>query len=300
MSTVTVVAIAVPVLVVAAALLLFASARRQDTDRATRFGGTTGKMSRETAKRDRGPLAPPLEEVWPPEEPPLTGRDVERAAALARRGEGAVATVPEDKPVAWVPPDEETLGITRRQFFNRSIVTMFAFGTGAFGAASLVFIWPGESEGFGSEINLGSLEDLKTEIRDNNNFLFKPEGQMWVTEYPQDAVSKAEAVYSEPELAGMREGIVALWQKCPHLGCRVPECLTSQWFECPCHGSQYNQVGEKKGGPAPRGMDRFPVTVNGGSVTVDTGTVILGPAIGTNTTGQEAEGPNCVSGGGEA
>ena len=54
------------------------------------------------------------------------------------------------------------------------------------------------------------------------------------------------------------QGIVALYQKCPHLGCRVPECVTSQWFECPCHGSQYNQVGEKKGGPAPRGMDRFP------------------------------------------
>ena len=47
-------------------------------------------------------------------------------------------------------------------------------------------------------------------------------------------------------------------QKCPHLGCRVPECATSQWFECQCHGSQYNRAGEKKAGPAPRGMDRHP------------------------------------------
>jgi cytochrome b6-f complex iron-sulfur subunit len=39
------------------------------------------------------------------------------------------------------------------------------------------------------------------------------------------------------------------------------------------------------------------MTVSGGNLTVDTGTVILGPAIGTNTTGQEAEGPHCVSGG---
>ena len=31
-----------------------------------------------------------------------------------------------------------------------------------------------------------------------------------------------------------------------------------------------------------------------GSLTVDTGTIIQGPAIGTNTTGQEAEGPNCI------
>ena len=89
----------------------------------------------------------------------------------------------------------------------------------------------------------------------------------------------------------MEAGVVAIYQTCPHLGCRVPGCATSQWFECPCHGSQYNQVGEKKGGPAPRGMDRFPMTVSGGVLTVDTGTIIPGPTIGTNTTGQEAEGP---------
>ena len=42
-------------------------------------------------------------------------------------------------------------------------------------------------------------------------------------------------------------------------------------------------------------MDRFPVAIAGdGDVTVDTGTVVSGPPIGTNTTGQEAEGPHCV------
>jgi len=94
----------------------------------------------------------------------------------------------------------------------------------------------------------------------------------------------------------MSAGVIALYQKCPHLGCRVPECKTSQWFECPCHGAQYNRVGEKKGGPAPRGMDRFGVSVSNGFVVIDTGTVFGGPPIGTNTTGQEAEGPHCVGG----
>ncbi|MGH2695752.1 MAG: ubiquinol-cytochrome c reductase iron-sulfur subunit [Actinomycetota bacterium] len=86
-------------------------------------------------------------------------------------------------------------------------------------------------------------------------------------------------------------GVVALYQKCPNLGCRVPWCKTSQWFECPCHGSQYNRVGEKNGAPAPRGLDRFPVTVDNGVVVVDTSLIVQGPPIGTNTTGQEAEGP---------
>jgi cytochrome b6-f complex iron-sulfur subunit len=103
-------------------------------------------------------------------------------------------------------------------------------------------------------------------------------------------------VYSPAELAGMEAGVIALFQTCPHLGCRVPSCESSQWFECPCHGSRYNRVGEKRGGPAPRGMDRFAMTVTGGSLTVDTGTRIQGPPIGTNTTGQEPEGPSCLSG----
>ena len=84
---------------------------------------------------------------------------------------------------------------------------------------------------------------------------------MWVTHYPAAALGAARGVYSPPELEGMEAGYTALYQKCVHLGCRVPQCLTSQWFECQCHGSQYNRNGEKKGGPAPRGLDRFPLTV---------------------------------------
>jgi cytochrome b6-f complex iron-sulfur subunit len=120
---------------------------------------------------------------------------------------------------------------------------------------------------------------------------------MWITAYPANALEKARAVYSPAELAGMEAGVIALYQKCVHLGCRVPSCATSKWFECGCHGSYYNSAGEKKAGPAPRGLDRFAMSVSGGSLTVDTGTVIQGPPIGTNTTGQEAEGPHCVSGG---
>ena len=56
-----------------------------------------------------------------------------------------------------------------------------------------------------------------------------------------------------------------------------------------------DRVGEKRGGPAPRGMDRFAMSVDAaGALTVDTGTIIQGPPVGTNTTGQEAEGPNCI------
>jgi cytochrome b6-f complex iron-sulfur subunit len=178
------------------------------------------------------------------------------------------------------------------------MVTLMSVSLGAFGASLLAFLWPKLSGGFGSKVNVGKLDDIISQIRANKNFLYFAEARTWMTEYPKSALPKAEAVYVGPVLNGMEQGVNALYQKCPHLGCRVPNCDSSQWFECPCHGSQYNRVGEKKGGPAPRGMDRFGVTIDGGNVVIDTGTVYLGPPIGTNTTGQEAEGPHCITGGG--
>ncbi len=285
METTTALLIAIPVLVVLAAVLLLASARRRDT------GEAIGALARETRKRDRGSV-PPAEAGEP-----ASGRQVEAAAALERReASRALATIEAKPPVAWVPPDPEVLGVSRRQFFNRGIITFFGLGISGFGAAVLAFLWPKLGGGFGSVINIGSPSSVDTKIADGQGFAYYPEGRMWVTHYPEAALAAARNVYSQ-ELPGMEAGYTALYQKCVHLGCRVPECKTSQWFECQCHGSQYNRNGEKKGGPAPRGLDRFPMNVTASSIEVDTGIIITGPPIGTNTTGQEAEGPHCVGGG---
>ena len=281
--------VAIPVLALLALILLVAAARRRDTSAAV------GTLTRETTGRDRG-RAP----LTPTGEAPARGVDVERSVAVERRDAGKeLATAGTAAPVPWSPPDAETIGVNRRQFLNRSIVGTASFGLGAFGLSIIGFLWPSNSGGFGSSINIGTTGDVDQKIADGNGFAYFPEGRMWVTEYPASALDKARAVYGPEELASMEAGYVALYQKCVHLGCRVPSCETSQWFECPCHGSQYNRVGEKKGGPAPRGLDRFPLTAGGGSLTVDTAIIIQGPAIGVNTTGQEAEGPNCISGGGE-
>ncbi|HSL56374.1 MAG TPA: Rieske 2Fe-2S domain-containing protein [Acidimicrobiales bacterium] len=277
-----IIAVAIAVLVVLAGIAVIAASRRRDTDLAV------GELSRETRRRDRSQPADTADAA-------VTGRQVERAAVAQRTASTDVVKVEAAPPAPYVPPDPETIGVSRRQFFNRSIVAFFGLGLAGFGTAVVAFLWPQGGGGFGSRISLGPVAEVTAAIRGANGFLYVPEGRMWVTEYPTDAVTKAEAVYSEPELAGMRAGLIALWQTCPHLGCRVPECVSSQWFECPCHGSQYNRVGEKKGGPAPRGMDRFAMEVSDGNFIVDTGNIIAGPAIGTNTTGQEAEGPNCLS-----
>ena len=92
------------------------------------------------------------------------------------------------------------------------------------------------------------------------------------------------------------QGLMALYQRCVHLGCRVPFCQASQWFECPCHGSKYNEAGEYQLGPAPTGLQRFPLKVEGTIVTVDTSQLIDGPPRGTNTIHQPPQGPFCVGG----
>src|SRR5438552_4679731 len=271
--------------------MIVTTGRRRDEARAL------GRLSRETIERDRSEesAAPVLGGF---DVAPRTGREVERLATLERvERETLPATTAPAAPPSLPPMDPETLGVTRRQFLNRGIVTAFGLGLGAFGASMLAFLWPQLSGGFGSKIKAGSLDDILAQIRDKKTPFYSAEGRFYINPYPKEDVPKAKAISAYgPVIPGYEQGVVALYQRCVHLGCRVPWCLTSQWFECPCHGSQYNRVGEKKGGPAPRGLDRFVVSVDGGIVTVDTKQVIQGPPIGTNTTGQEAEGPHCVGG----
>ena len=77
-------------------------------------------------------------------------------------------------------------------------------------------------------------------------------------------------------------GLRALYQKCPHLGCKVPWDPATGEFKCPCHGSVYNLIGEYESGPAPRGMDRFPISIQNDHVMVDTSAFVEGPPPGTH------------------
>jgi len=284
MSSAAIISIAVGAVVLLAAVVLLTAARKTDVRGA-------GALSRETKRRDR-------ESEYELDAAP-TGREVERAATQARAG-GGLATATAAPPVVWTPPDPEEIGVSRRQFLNRATVTLMSASLGTFAAAGFVaFLWPTAAPVFGGKVNVGKLDDILASIRSNSGFFYSSAARAYITQYPPEALPKAKGVPNyAPVLSGMENGITAQYQKCPHLGCRVPQCATSQWFECPCHGSQYNRVGEKKAGPAPRGMDHFLITVTGsGDVIIDTSIPFQGVPIGTNTTGQEAEGPHCITGG---
>ena len=292
MSTAAVIAIAVGVVLVLAAVSFFTLARRSDVRGA-------GALSSETRSRDTSSRKD--SRAYEATATGVRTAAVAEAEGAASRGTGTALATIDDEPalVPWTAPDPDVVGVSRRQFFNRATVTLMAAGLGAFAAAAFVgFLWPSGSGGFGGAVPVGKLGNIKDGINQGGGFFYAPEARSWITAYPAEALPVARTVYTDNLLTAMEQGIVVLSQKCPHLGCRVPECPTSQWFECQCHGSQYNRVGEKKAGPAPRGMDRHPATISAsGDVVIDTGTVVPGPAIGTNTTGQEAEGPHCTGGG---
>ena len=181
--------------------------------------------------------------------------------------------------------------LTRRDFQRRALITSVLLFSAEFGGGSIAFLWPNLKGGFGAKIAAGSLSDIKSQIA-SNNFVYNGAGRFYIVGW-SGSPGSGQADY--PGLGVTADGIMPLYQRCVHLGCRVPFCLSSKWFECPCHGSKYNGAGEYQLGPAPRGMDRFMVEITGDQVVVDTSRIILGPPRGTNTINQPPQGPYCVA-----
>jgi cytochrome b6-f complex iron-sulfur subunit len=199
-----------------------------------------------------------------------------RAAKAAQRG---------------APPAPAAGAITRRDFFRGSLLSSLLVFGAEFGAGTLAFLWPNLRGGFGATIPAGTVEDIKSEIRDTGQPVYVGTGRFYIV--PYEGTPTEDVDYVAAGLAA--EGLMALYQKCVHLGCRVPFCASSKWFECPCHGSKYNEAGEYQLGPAPRGMDRFRVSVADGVFLVDTSVPVLGPPRGIDTIQQPPQGPFCVA-----
>jgi len=195
------------------------------------------------------------------------------------------------RPAAAEAPKKTSAPLTRREFFRTSLVgSLLVFGA-QFGGATLAFLWPNLKGGFGSLITAGKLDDIRSQLGSGEPFYYGA-GRFYIV--PWNGHPDGDTDYSAEGLA--QQGIMPLYQRCVHLGCRVPFCANSKWFECPCHGSKYNLAGEYELGPAPRGLDRFKIEIDeSGNVLVDTSQIILGPPRGTNTIDQPPQGPFCVA-----
>jgi cytochrome b6-f complex iron-sulfur subunit len=180
-------------------------------------------------------------------------------------------------------------GPSRRAFLRNALAISWLGVLGGFGGATLAFLWPSLRGGFGAQLEVASQDAILEFIRERREPYPFPAGRAYLVEYdPADDPAGTYADITD----GAR--VMALYQVCVHLGCKVPWCASSQWFECPCHGSRYNRWGEFEGSPAPRGLDRFAVTVDDGMVIIDTSTIIEGPTRQGGILTQPPAGPNCL------
>lgn len=266
--------------------------------RSQREPDPTEGVSTETRRADRSLSGVRLEPI--PvlvEEPEIV--DEEPVGAVEEEAEGADEAVEpasagvgvrvvETQRVVEVSPEES--GVSRRQFFNRALnISFFAF-LALMGVNSLAFFWPRLSGGFGSDVDAGEIGDLRSQVFAPDGSVspvFVPEARAYVVPAPETTSPQFEG---RDLIAG---GLMALFQRCVHLGCRVPWCATSIGFECPCHGSKYNAVGEYFDGPAPRNLDRFVVEDRGGRFVIRTGTIIETPRA-PELTVNYPQGPSCI------
>lgn len=198
-------------------------------------------------------------------------------------------TLVEQQRIVEVSPEES--GVSRRQFFNRAITVTFGSFLALMGLNSLAFFWPKLTGGFGSDVDAGAVEDLAAQTVNPDGTIrpvFIPEARAYVVPAPETLSAQFEG---REVAAG---GLMALFQRCVHLGCRVPWCATSIGFECPCHGSKYNSAGEYFAGPAPRNLDRFVVEIrNGDRFVIRTGAIIETPRAPLPSV-QYPQGPSCI------
>ena len=143
------------------------------------------------------------------------------------------------------PDSKQT--ISRRQVFGAIWGVSLVALVGQFGGALFQFFKPQiAAGGFGSKVIAGKPKEFKV-----NTVSYVQEGRFYISRLEDG-------------------GILALWQRCTHLGCTVPWRKDLKQFACPCHSSIFNTKGEVVGGPAPRPLDIFPIEIVDGELVVDT------------------------------
>lgn len=162
--------------------------------------------------------------------------------------------------------------VSRRTILRVSFWTMLLAGIGAIAASMIDMLYPRGITGFGSVINAGTIDQFPPGSKTENS-----EGKFWLVHLSEEQARESDPVNGQA-------GLIALWWKCPHLGCTVPWLANFNfenrrgWFRCPCHGSTYDDAGVRVYGPAPRSLDRMEVTIDPstGRVSVNTGSITNG------------------------
>ncbi|HEY3381024.1 MAG TPA: Rieske 2Fe-2S domain-containing protein [Vicinamibacterales bacterium] len=141
-----------------------------------------------------------------------------------------------------VTPDRAADGANRRQFFLAGVVALGVSVTG-FVASTLRFLVP--------------------------NVLYEPPGRFTIgnpADFPPGSVTFLED--RRLFVFNTAEGFYGVSSVCTHLGCNVKR--GGPGFQCPCHGSQFDDSGRVARGPAPTPLAWYALSLSArGELVVD-------------------------------
>jgi nitrite reductase/ring-hydroxylating ferredoxin subunit len=134
------------------------------------------------------------------------------------------------------PPNSNQKEVSRRGFFQLSLGWLAgSFAIVASAAGAVRFLVP--------------------------NVLFEP-SQLFKAGKPDDFPDGSVTFLEDERVFLVRQGNTyrCLSAVCTHLGCTVNRA--DKGYHCPCHGSVFDDQGNVKSGPAPRGLAWFEVSLS--------------------------------------
>ncbi len=150
---------------------------------------------------------------------------------------------------------DRSLLLTR---LRRRQALRLGLGAGALGllgemtGLSAAFFRPLREEEFGGKVEAGTIDEIVAHFRERDDEPLLATRPRYYLLHPPD-------------------GLLAVFRRCPHLGCTYRFEPSEDQFHCPCHASVFDKrTGVVLGGPATRPLDLFPVAIVEGVVVVDT------------------------------
>ncbi len=148
-------------------------------------------------------------------------------------------------------PVNTSARVSRRNFTRNAVLGGVVINLALLGGGFVRYFWPNKTGAFGRALTVPAADIPPV---GGTPFQFTP-GKFFI-------------VHND-------DGLLAMYWKCPHLGCTVPWAPNFDEFRCPCHGSTYDYNGVNTGGPAPRPLDLMAITVEpNGDLVVDTGAIM--------------------------
>lgn len=141
--------------------------------------------------------------------------------------------------------------ITRRDFMKMGLGVLSSAAILEVGAGSLMYLRARSLDGsFGGTVVAGNVDEFPensvTEFKEANFFLVRAKDS----------------------------GFLAVYRRCPHLGCTVEWSKSKERFYCPCHASSFDMNGDFISQPVTKALDIFKVSFRDRQVLVDTSQLV--------------------------